>query len=56
MPRYFMQGTRLAWAERMMMDPSRTPVNITDTPKKQLPKNLQRIPQPSARKPREDSV
>ncbi len=30
MPRYFMQGTRLAWAERMMMDPSRNPFDRSD--------------------------
>ena len=41
MARYFMNDTRLAGLERMMMDPSRTvPTRNTDTRKKRPQKNL----------------
>ena len=43
MARYFMGDTRLAGLERMMMDPSRTPLTRTDTRKKRPQKKPPRI-------------
>lgn len=58
MSRYFMQGTRLAWAERMMMDPSRSPTDHNDTqsPRQKRPCDKSAKPIHSGQKMPEDSV
>lgn len=45
MPRYFMKDTRHAWAERMMMDPSRTVKDQSEKPPKT---SLQKRGRPTA--------
>ena len=58
MSRYFMQGTRLAWAERMMMDPSRSPTDHNDTQSSRQKRPCDKSAKPihSGQKMPEDSV
>lgn len=58
MSRYFMQSTRLGWAERMMMDPSRSPTDHNDTqsPRQKRPCDKSAKPIHSGQKMPEDSV
>lgn len=55
MPRYFMKDTRLAWAERMMMDPSRTVRGQHEEQLSSIPQKRGK-PAASARQGKETSV
>ena len=58
MSRYFMQSTRLGWAERMMMDPSRHPTGRNDPqiPRQKRSSDKTVKPFPSEQKMREGGV